>query len=243
MPIQAHELIEAICSAVPADLASRSSMYLPLDPLSLSIKTKDRGKDTESESGVTRKRRKELLVPLSAIMLTKMIEQIRQRFRVASASESIMHYNIQAHNESRDVRRALRSERTNVHNTPDEYFARDLASTLKLSAPKAESELVPVSPIRRDSSYSKMRHSTSQVISEGDCKDDVGLIIRSPTEASSCLLELLKMTDQLLLSSARRTMDEVSDTVTFGKMTVQEWMTSVQPEISLSAGPISAPSS
>lgn len=243
MPIQAHDLIESICSAVPVDLASWSSMYLPLDFLSLSIKTKDRGKDTESESGVTRKSRVEQLVPLSAVMLTKMTEQITQRFRVASASESIMHYRMQGHNESRNVRRAQRSVRTNAHNTPDEYFARDLASTLKLSASKAESGLVPVSPILRDSSDWKMRRSTSQLISEGDCKDDVGLIIRSSREASSCLLKLLKITDQLLMSSARRTMDEVGDTVTFGKMTVQEWMTSVLPEISLAAVTISVTSS
>ena len=243
MPIQAHDLIEAICSAVPADLASRSSMYLPLDLPSLSIKTKDRGKDTESESGVTRKSRTEQLVPLSATMLTKMIEQITQRFRVASASESIMHYKMQGPNESRNVRRAHRSVRTNAHNTPDEHFARDLASTLKLSASKADSEVVPVSPIRRDSSNWKMRRSTSQLISEVDCRDDVELIIRSGTEASACLLKLLKITDQLLLSSARRTMDEVGDTVTFGKMTVQEWMTSALPEISLVAVTISVPSS
>ena len=237
MPIQAHDLIEAICSAVPADLASRSSMYLPLDLPSLSMKTKDRGKDSESEPGVTRK------MPLSATMLTKMIEQISQRFRVASASESIMHYKMQGPNKSRNVHRAHRSGRTNAHNTPDEHFARDLASTLKLSASKAESELVPVSPIRRDSSNWKMRRSTSQLISEVDCKDDVGLIIRSGTEASSCLLKLLKITDQLLLSSARRTTDEVGDTVTFGKMTVQEWMTFVLPEISLAAVTISVTSS
>ena len=66
-------------------------------------------------------------------------------------------------------------------------------------------------------------------------------MIRSATEASACLQQLIKITDQLLFSSARRTMDEVKDTVTFGKFTVQEWMTAALPENSTTAATISIP--
>ena len=222
MPLHAHDLIEAICSAVPADLASRSTMYLPLDLVSITIKTKDRGRDTDSESGVSRRSRIEQLVPLSAAMLANMTKQITQRFRVASASESIMQYKRHGHNESRHLGSAQPTVHTNARNAPQGFFARDIASSLKLSEPV--SAPAPVPPLRRESSDWKMRSFASQIISDEDCKDDVGLIIRSATEASACLLQLMKITDQLLFSSARRTMDEVNDTVTFGSLTVQEWM-------------------
>lgn len=235
MPLQAYDLIESICSAVPTELASRSSMYVPLDLLSMSIKAKDKGKDTDSEPGVIRKSRIEQKVYLSAAMLTNIIGQIAQRFRVVSASESIMHYKMHGHNESKYVGRAKMSVHANARNVSQGLFAHDLASSLKLSEPGSVSGSGSVSPIRRENSDWKMKRSVSQAISDESCKDDVGLIIRSATEASACLLQLLKITDQLLFSSSRRTMDEVRDTVTFGKFTVQEWMTAAPPGYPLAA--------
>lgn len=235
MPLQAHELIESISSAVPTELASRSSIYVPLDLLSMSIKGKDKSKDTDSDSGMIRKSRIEQQVPLSAAMLTNIIGQIAQRFRVVSASESIMHYKMHGHNENKYVGRTKMSVHAKARNASQGLFAHDLASSLKLSEPGSVSGSGSVSPIRRENSDWKMKRSASQAINEEGCKDDVGLIIRSATEASACLLQLLKITDQLLYSSSRRTMDEVRDTVTFGKFTVQEWMTATPPGHPLAA--------
>lgn len=50
------------------------------------------------------------------------------------------------------------------------------------------------------------------------------LLIKTEREAEKCLLLLRKIADQNLLISLRNTLEQINDVVTYGKMSVQEWI-------------------
>ena len=215
MPLHASDLVDAIAAAVPPDLASSSSVYMPLGAPS----TPGKAKALKQREGEEKKSKKVSPVPLSSAMLSSMVEHINQRFRVVATSEAILRCSVQGPDSW---------QRGRAKKQPVESFARSLASSL----------MIPGNPSsRRDGE--ETRRKKSPLLSTREEEEDRGkerdkeLQISAETEASACLLQLRKMADQLLLASLRKVLDEVSDVVTYGKIPVQEWMNAATPESSL----------
>ena len=211
MPLLATELIDSIYSAVPPDLASRSSVFFPMAaPITgkaisgggraVSAAAKLREKASEPTQRVSIKVPS---VPLSAAVLSVMLDHITRRFGAVAASESI----VRASTASDGLRKSITSR------------AKRKGSTGSLMAGEMSSRGSSRKTARKASIGGSVRSSEDE-----DERDSIPLQIQSEKEAVSCLLHLRKTADQLLLASLRRTLDEVSDVVTYGKMSVQEWM-------------------
>lgn len=229
MPLFASELIDTILAAVPSDLASRSSAFLPLGPPSVAAKI-PRGKKDKEEEG-SKKSKKASPLPLSAAMMLSIVEHITQCFGVVSASEAILRCSTQGHVEGRPHRgrRMIATADT---------FARALASSLIQPGVPQGPGSVSVNS-RKDSDEMRKMKSVSKIVSDDEEDRDSGLQIRSETEAAACLLQLRKIADQLLLASLRKTLDEVNDVATYGAMSVQEWMNTAPTEAALVAVTVS----
>ena len=221
MPLHASDLVDAITAAVPPDLASTSSVFVPLGAPS----TSGKARASKEKEGEDKKSKKVLPVPLSAAMLSSMVEHVNQRFRVVAASEAILRCSQGQGHDSWQSRGRTKKP-------PVESFARNLANSLMMPGDPSS---------RRDSEETRRKKSAMLSREEeedrGKEKDKerereraAELQISSEIEASACLLQLRKMADQLLLASLRKALDEVSDVVTYGKMPVQEWMNAAVPE-------------
>jgi hypothetical protein len=228
MPLFASELIDTILMAVPSDLASRSTVFLPLGPPSVAAKVPRGRKDKEDDG--SKKFKKPSPLPLSAAMMLSIAEHITQRFGVVTASEAILRCSTHGHGEGRPHR--------GRRMIPADTFARALASSLIQPGMPAGPGSVSVNT-RKESDELKKMKSFSKIVSDDEEDRDSGLQIRSETEAAACLLQLRKIADQLLLASLRKTLDEVNDVATFGTMSVQEWMNTAPPETTLVAVTVS----
>ena len=211
MPLHASDLVDAITAAVPPDLASTSSVFVPLGAPS----TSGKARATKEKECEEKKSKRVSPVPLSAAMLSSIVEHVNQRFRVVAASEAILRCSQgQGHDSWQSRGRAKKP--------PLESFARNLASSL----------MMPGDPSSRRDSEETRRNKSALLNKEEEeeREKEKELQISSEIEASACLLQLRKMADQLLLASLRKALDEVSDVVTYGKMPVQEWMNAAVPE-------------
>ena len=204
MPLLASELIDSIYLAVPLDLSSRSSVFLPLS-VPVSVKTERGRSDSDSESS-KRNRTKTHPVPLSAAALSSMTDHVTSRF--ASFAES----NIT----------------TGEGGTSDERRGSNPCKLKRKSS--LQSLMNALQPGRSRSRKTstegsvKLNNNNNNDEEEEEDKETVPLQIRSEEDATSCLMQLKKTVDQLLLAALRKTLDEVSDVVTYGKVSVQEWM-------------------
>ena len=203
MPLLASELIDSIYLAVPLDLSSRSSVFLPLS-IPVSVKT-ERGRiDSDSESS-KRNRTKMHPVPLSAAALSSMTDHVNSRF--ASFAESNITTGEGGTSEERRGSNPSKLKRKS-----------SLQSLMNALQPGR-------SRSRKTSTEGSMKvTNNNDDEEEEEEKETIPLQIKSEEDATSCLLHLKKTVDLLLLAALKKTLDEVSDVVTYGKVSVQEWM-------------------
>lgn len=199
MPLLASELIDSIYLAVPLDLSSRSSVFLPLT-VPVSAKTERGRADTDSESSKKNKA-KIHPVPLSAAALSNMSDHINSKFMSFTDS-----YSTSGDCSTSEDRRG---------STPS-YRKSSLQTLMNALQPGRCRSM-------KTGTEGIAKLSFDDEEEEGE-KEIVPLQIKSEEDAISCLLHLRKISDQLLLLALKKTLDEVSDVVTYGKVTVQEWM-------------------
>lgn len=146
------------------------------------------------------------------------IRTFSSRFHAVSASENLIRGQTgqTGHNDNRRVSVKKNQRKNSTGGLPSENFARGLVSSI----------LSPGSKKSRKASFGGAGLKNSE-----EEEDVLPLEIRSEKEASACLLQLKKTSDQLLLAALRKTLDEVSDVVTYGKTSVQEWM-NISPDMS-----------
>mmetsp|Transcript_24072 Transcript_24072/g.23137 ORF Transcript_24072/g.23137 Transcript_24072/m.23137 type:complete len:732 (+) Transcript_24072:2-2197(+) len=224
MPLKASELIESIVAAVPPDLASKSSSFLPLTVPSSSKGGLKISGDIIGEPPLTPLSP----MPLSAVALTTMIDHITKMFHATSQSETPAQSNMPSRSgmSSRSRRKASITEPTTPQNELNGAVSPLISrsqSRKELRKGKSQKSRRGSTGLSRDSSNDDF-DTRSEDSESNTVKEDSVLLIKGEKEATSCLLQLRKTIDGLLLSSLRTTQEAVNDVVTYGKMPVQEWM-------------------
>jgi hypothetical protein len=175
-------------------------------------------------------------LPLSAAALTAMIEHVTKTFQATSVAETPVLTRMPSRRGSRssrrgsyiDIRKNSVSEPSTPPNEWDRPTGRNSPTPMVRSASKRGLKKFNMGKSRRgslsrDSSWDDF-DTRSEDSESNTVKDDGILLIKGDKEATSCLLQLRKIVDGLLLSALRSTQEAVNDVVTYGKMPVQDWM-------------------